>query len=255
MTAEVFLPLSGPLVETRFIERPNRFLLVLEVPDATSGTGRTPRAERTPGGGRVEAHLADPGRLKELLLPGRRVWVRHAAAPGRKTDWSAVLVETPDGDGLTSVDTTLPNRLVHAALEAGALDEFDGWTLERREFPLGRSRIDFLLAADDGRKLALEVKSVTLVQDDVALFPDAITARGARHVRELTEVAGRDGWEAAILFVLQRSDARRIHAARAIDPDFADALAGAKDAGVRVLGRRCHVSLERLTLGGPVPAG
>jgi sugar fermentation stimulation protein A len=245
----VYVPLPGPLVEARFVERPNRFLLRCR----PAG----PAAAAIEPGAVVDVHLADPGRLEELLVPGRRVWIRYAASPTRKTDWSAVLVETPDGAGLVSVDTTMPNRLIHRALEAGALDELEGWTLERAEFPLGGSRIDFLLAGDDG-KLALEVKSVTLVEDGVALFPDAVTARGARHVRELGEVAGRiddDGavWHAAILFVLQRPDAHRVEAARSIDPAFADALAEARAAGVRVLGRRCRVTLERLELGDPVP--
>jgi sugar fermentation stimulation protein A len=237
------------------VERPNRFLLRCALPTQE---------------GVVEVHMADPGRLKELLLPGKRVWIRHAASPTRRTDWSAVLVESADGSGLISLDTTMPNRLVHRALEAGALDELPGWTLQRAEFTLGRSRIDFLLAHDDARatprdgtasrrRLALEVKSVTLVDDGVALFPDAITARGARHVRELAEIAGTvdpDGvrWEAAILFVLQRGDAHRIEAARSIDPEFADALAAAKAAGVRVLGRRCHVTPTHLELGPPIPA-
>jgi sugar fermentation stimulation protein A len=234
----VQLPFPGPLHEARFVERPNRFLLHCRLPSADDI---------------VEVHMADPGRLKELLLPDVRVWVRHAASPTRRTDWSAVLVESPDGSRLVSIDTTLPNRLIHRALEVGALDEFEGWTLERSEFTLGRSRIDFLLARGDER-LALEVKSVTLVEDGVALFPDAVTARGARHVRELAEVAARPGWSAAILFVLQRDDARRIEAARAIDPDFADALAEARAAGVRVLGRRCRVTADRLELGPPVPA-
>lgn len=211
----------------------------------------------------VDVHMADPGRLKELLLPDRRVWIRYAASPSRRTDWSAVLVESPDGDGLISVDTTLPNRLIHRALAAGALGELGDWELERAEFTVGRSRIDFLLTRDDAhgrRKLALEVKSVTLVDDGMALFPDAITARGARHVRELAEIAGSvdpagTRWEAAILFVLQRDDAHRIEAARSIDPVFADALAEAKAAGVRVLGRRCHVTPTHLELGPPVPAG
>jgi sugar fermentation stimulation protein A len=239
--AAIHIPFPAPLREARFIARPNRFLLhcALEPcePDALP----------------VAVHLADPGRLKELLLPGQRVWLRPAGSLTRKTAWTAVLVESPDGACLVSVDTTMPNRLIHRALEAGALDEFAGWSLSRAEWRHGRSRIDFLLARQD-RKLALEVKSVTLVEDGVALFPDAITARGARHVRELAELAGRPGWEAAILFVLQRPDAHRIEAARSIDPAFAHALAEARAAGVRVLGRRCHVTLDRLELAGPVPA-
>jgi sugar fermentation stimulation protein A len=238
---DVALPLPGPLVESRFVERPNRFLL-----RCADGSGTV-----------HEAHMADPGRLRELLLPGKRVWLRPAApGPTRRTRWSAVLVESPDGAGLVSVDTTLPNALIHRALLAGALDEFAGWELERREATLGHSRIDFVLRhASSRRRLALEVKSVTLVEDHVARFPDAVTARGARHVRELARLAQEDGWEAAILFVLQRADASRIEAAPAIDPEFARALAEAREAGVQVCGRRCHVSLETLTLGARVPAG
>jgi sugar fermentation stimulation protein A len=238
--ADVFIPLDGPLVEARFMERPNRFLLVCCPPD---------------GGEVFEAHMADPGRLKELLIPGRRVWLRPAApGPTRRTRWTAVLVESPDGGGLVSVDTTLPNRLIRAALEQRALPEFAEWTLQRGEVVLGGSRIDFVLVREDGRRMALEVKSVTLVEDGVARFPDAVTARGARHVRELSRVAAQPDWDAAILFVLQRPDASRIEAAASIDPAFAAALADAAAAGVRILGRRCNVALDRLVLGPPLPA-
>lgn len=113
------------------------------------------------------------------------------------------------------LDSTLPNRLIHRALE---------------------------------------VKSVILVEDGVALFPDAVTEREARHVRELPEIAEREDWEAAILFVLQRWDAGEIRAARRIDPGFAEALEEARGAGVRILGRRCRVTRDRIELGPPVPA-
>jgi sugar fermentation stimulation protein A len=236
--------LPGPLIETRFIERPNRFLVRCGA--AAAGSDHAV----------LEAHMADPGRLRELLVPGRRVWLREAVdAPHRRTRWSAVLVESPDGTGLVSIDTTLPNRLILQALQADALAEFDGWKLEGREVTLGSSRIDFVLRNDRGRRLALEVKSVTLVDDGVGLFPDAVTERGARHVRELAMLAASDDWDAAILFVLQRPDASHILAAADIDPVFAATLAAAKAAGVRVLGRRCMVSLHRLTLADPVPAG
>jgi sugar fermentation stimulation protein A len=199
--------------------------------------------------------MADPGRLKELLLPERRVWLRPAFKPERKTEWTAVLVESPGGEGLVSLDTTLPNRLIGAALKNGAMEEFRGWAYERAEFRMRRSRLDFLLSHRDGRRLALEVKSVTLVEDGVALFPDALTERGARHIRELAEISGREGWEAAVLFVLQRSDASEIRAARSVDPRFAEALEEARIAGVRAMGRRCLVCLDRMELGSPVPVG
>ena len=200
-----------------------------------------------------EAHLPDPGRLKELLIPGVELWVRPAAGANRRTRWTAVLVRSPDGAELISLDTSLPNRLIGRALELGALEEFAGYELERAEWPHGRSRFDFLLTGTTGTKLVLEVKSVTLVEGGLALFPDAVTARGARHVRELCEFAGKRGWEAAVLFVVQRSDAEQIVAARDIDPEFADALEEAAQAGVRLLGRRCSVGLEAVELLGPLP--
>lgn len=231
-------PIPGPLSPARFVQRYNRFLLQV-------------RLELT--GSLVDVHMADPGRLKELLIPGKQIWLRPAENPHRKTRWTAVLIESPEGNGLVSLDTTLPNRLIKEALVREILEEFRGWTLEKAEVTLGRSRLDFLLRDEEDRKLALEVKSVTLVEAGVGLFPDAVTARGARHVRELTELAGRNGWEAAVLFVLQRSDADRIHPAAEIDPVFAQTLSEAERAGVRIFGRRSHLSLDRIELGDPVP--
>jgi sugar fermentation stimulation protein A len=239
--SELSVPLGGPLVQARFVARPNRFLVLARLPD-----GRV-----------VEAHLPDPGRLKELLLSEAPLWLRPVEpATQRRTRWTALLVEVPGGGGLVSLDTGLPNRLVTAALVNDALDELRGWRIRRSEAPIGRSRIDFLL--DDGGtgRLALEVKSVTLVEDGgVARFPDAVTERGARHVDELRRFVDDGEGLAAILFLLQRNDAERIEAARSIDPRFAAALRRAMDAGVQVLGRRCRVEPDRVVLGPPVPAG
>lgn len=230
-------PIPGPLSTARFSERLNRFLLQVRLEDT---------------GEQVHAHMADPGRLRELLLPGKKLWLRPAENPERKTRWTAVLIESPDGQELVSLDSTLPNRLVRRALEDGTLEEFGEWGLVRSEATLGHSRFDFLLASRDGTQLVLEVKSVTLVEERVGLFPDAVTERGARHVRELTEITGRAGWKAAVLFILQRSEADEIRAARDIDPRFANALTEAANAGVQILGRRCGVLPDRVELGDPV---
>jgi sugar fermentation stimulation protein A len=239
--------LHGPLHRARFFERPNRFLV---------------RCTLEPEGTEISAHLPDPGRLTELLVPGRHLWLRHEnervrdgkRKPERKTEWTAVLAEVLGG-GLVSLDTALPNRLIRAALEQGAIEELAGWRLERAEAAIGESRIDFLLRRGRKQHLALEVKSVTLVRDGVGLFPDAVTDRGARHVRELARLVRRPHWWAAVLFVVQRPDARRVLAAREIDLDFAEALAEAKEAGVRILGRRCRVRRDRVLLGRSLPAG
>lgn len=234
-------PIAGPLVQARFLQRHNRFLLTVRLDDTDE---------------EVLVHMADPGRLRELLVPGRALWLRQASNPARKTRFTAVLVETPRGDELVSLDTTLPNRLVRRALQEQALEELKGWTLERAEVTMGRSRLDFLLSrGEDGARMAVEVKSVSLVEEEVALFPDAVTARGTRHVEELEAIAQRPGWQAAVLFVLQRSGAREIRAARSIDPDFAEALEEAGARGVKILGRRCRVFLDRVELGPSVPAG
>lgn len=230
-------PIPGPLASSRFVSRHNRFLLQVRLED----TGEV-----------LDAHMADPGRLRELLLPEKRIWIRPASNPQRKTRYTAVLVESPNGKELVSLDTTLPNRLIGEALRLRAMEEFEGWELIRGEVTMGRSRLDFLLGGPDGGRMALEVKSVTLVEDGIGLFPDAVTERGARHVRELATIAIREGWEAAVLFVLQRSDAGSIQAARRVDPTFAEALAEAKGAGVHVLGRRCGVFKDRVTLGSAV---
>jgi sugar fermentation stimulation protein A len=230
-------PFSGPLEPVTFVDRPNRFVVVCA------------RA----GGDEVEAHLADPGRLRELLVRGRRMWLRPSDRPDRKTKWTAVLVEAPDGVGLVSVDTTLPNRLVGRALAHRALPELTDWTLERSEAPVDHGRVDFVLARADGARMALEVKSVTLVEEGVARFPDAVTARGARHVRGLAELARQPGWFAALMFVAQRSDVKAVTAAPDIDPEFAAALAEARAAGVAVLARRCRVTLAGVALAAAVP--
>ena len=233
----VEVSLGGPLVEARFVARPNRFVVEAELASGEPAT----------------AHLADPGRLRELLLADRRLWLRPAAATGgRRTRWTVVLVERPGGRGLVSVDTMLPNRLIGTALTGSALTELDGWSLVRPEALVGRHRIDFLLGRADGREMLLEVKSVTLVEAGEALFPDAVTARGAGHLRLLTEEVRR-GRAAALMFVVQRGDARRVRAARQIDPAFAAALDEARSAGVELHARRCRVALDRITLGAPLP--
>lgn len=249
MKKDVSVQFDHILQKASFLERPNRFLLRCMMPadcdDLCTLTGEEI----------VEAHLADPGRLKELLVPGRPIWLRPVNKVGRKTKWSAVLCESPAGDSLVSLDSTLPNRLIGRALAVGAMTEFHGWSLVRPEFPLGGSRWDFLLKNSAGRRLLLEVKSVTLMEEKVALFPDALTARGAKHMRELAQIVRHGEYEAAVLFVVQRDEAECIRAAPHIDPVFAAALADAREAGVGVYGRKCIISLTGVTLAGSLPAG
>ena len=230
----IHIDTPGPWHRAAFLHRPNRFVV---------------HARLEESGEEVRTHLPDPGRLAELLLPGAALWLKPAETE-RKTAWSTIYVEAPDGD-LVCCDTRRPNILMGEALRAGAIGELEAWSFVRAEAPWRSSRFDFLLRRDD-RDLLVEVKGVSWVEGNRARFPDAVTARGARHLTELAEVVEAGG-AAAALFVMQRSaPVDFIEAARDRDPGFAEALDRARDAGVRVLGRRCRITLTRTTLGPPV---
>jgi sugar fermentation stimulation protein A len=156
------------------------------------------------------------------------------------------LVMAYHGDTLVSIDSRVPNRLLDRALRAGAVPEFAGWDFARGEVTLGESRLDFLLTQGE-RRCWIEAKSVTLVEDGTALFPDAPTARGARHLRELI-AAHAAGDRAAAVFVIQRHDAVRFTPNRATDPDFAAALADAATAGVEIIPYTCTVTPAGISL-------
>ena len=153
---------EGEFIEGQFIERPNRFLSLVRVCN---------REEY--------AHLPNPGRIQELLFPGVRVALKREYNPNRKTRYTLVMVYK---DGmLVSLNTTLPNRLAAEAIEGGQIREFQGYGVVRREAQYKNSRFDLLLSKGE-TPCFLEVKSVTLVEGRTAMFPDAPTLRGTRHV-------------------------------------------------------------------------
>ncbi|MFQ6675629.1 MAG: DNA/RNA nuclease SfsA [Fidelibacterota bacterium] len=208
--------IEGPLRDATFVDRPNRFLTVVDL-----------------DGRRVESHLPDPGRLRELLLPGARLKIRDAAGrirTHRKTRWTTIMVKT--GKVWVSVDSTLPNRWVAFLLERGELEMFRGYRVIGKEVTHGRHRFDFLLEKG-GVPFYLEVKSVTLVEDGVAMFPDAVSERGRRHMEALSVLA-RSGMGAGVLFVCQRPDARLFRPQWDTDPAFARALVDAEKKGVTI---------------------
>lgn len=228
----------GDLVEATFLERPNRFIVLCCLVEQNQV---------------VEAHLADPGRLKELLLPGARLYLRHSNQPHRKTKWSVVLVEASDGLTLVSVQSTLVNQLTALALEKDGLPELGAWNLVRPEYSYDGSRWDFLLENSQAEQLLLEVKSCSLVHDGVAMFPDAVTERGKRHVQELTRLHAEGVFSTAVLFVIQRSDAHIFRPADHIDPAFGQALRAANLEGVQVLVRDTVVSTTGIDWGRALP--
>ena len=227
------------LISATFESRPNRFLV-----QARLGNGHT-----------VLAHLADPGRLRELLLPGAALRLRRAPqGSSRRTRYSVLLVRsTAPRRPWVSLDTSLANSLAEDLLSNGRVHGVGaGWQV-RREVRHGRSRFDFLLSRNDGEKIFVEVKSVTLVVNGRGLFPDAPTARGARHVRELEGIA-RTGGRAAVLFIAQRQDTRSVAPHRILDPAFTEALLAAARGGVLLRAARFCLSEDgAATWEGSVP--
>lgn len=224
--------LPGNLREALFIARRNRFVAEVEL-DGLSEL----------------AHVPSSGRMSELLFPGARVFVAPQASPGQKLKYRILLAER-DGRPV-SVDSLLPNRLVYSALAAGGLTGLSEYREIKREAPYGAGRFDFFLAGGPDKGCYLEVKSVTLVEGGVALFPDAPSERGARHLEELA-AARREGYRAVVLFVIQREDAGCFKPNSRQDPRFGRQLSAAALAGVEALAWRCRVSLREVSLWEPV---
>lgn len=237
------------LIPAKVISRPNRFIVHVEV-----------GAEAGDGAGAAIAHLADPGRLTELIFPGNRVMIRHAD-PGtsRKTAFDLVLADSRDrsDSGETSwvsVDTRQPNRLFGQALVSRVIPEFSQYTQVRPEYSLRHdsvcsgetgkrtpvTRVDFLLSEPGLTPTLVEVKSVTLAKGGIGLFPDAPTERGVRHLRSLSESVSR-GYRACAVFIAQRHDVSVIRPNVQVDDHFARALADARSAGVELFAYRCAV--------------
>ena len=216
--AEPLVTYDDPLKSGTLRERRNRFSLVASV-----------------DGDERPVYLRNSGGLETVLRPGREVLLRRVDDDDRKTDFDAIAVDV-DGTWVT-VDSTLSNAVFEACLAGERLRRFAGYDLRRTEPPLPEEgRSDFLLDGPDGDAY-VEVKSNTYVVDGVSKFPDRPTERGRRHLRSLTDLA-RGGTECHVVFVIQRPDADRIQPFREVDPAFADLLAEAADAGVRV----CAVS-------------
>lgn len=220
-----------PLVPAIFVDRPNRYLATVML-----------------DGQPCQAHVADPGRLRELLIPGRTVWLAEAGHPGRKTHYDVVLVQ--QGEQLVSLDSRLPNAVFVEAIGKGQGMPRPVLSV-RREVRRGDSRLD-LQCVDTAGVHWVEIKSVTLVQDGLALFPDAPTVRGRRHLLELTDAVCA-GEQASVVFVIQRADATRFAPHRAMDPALADALVAAYAAGVQVRAYTCRVTLHAIELLDQVP--
>lgn len=189
---------------------------------------------RLEDGSVVTAHTTNTGSMKTCWEPGDRVLLEPAANPERKLKFTWLAVERPGG--WVGVETGMPNRVVAEAARRDALPGLPGLHGVRTEVKYGgeNSRIDVLALDGAGRQVFIEVKNTTLKDGDWALFPDAVTERGTKHLRELQAVV-REGHRAAIALFVHRTDVDRFDAAREIDPVYAAELDRAAETGVIVL--------------------
>jgi sugar fermentation stimulation protein A len=229
----------APLVHGTLVQRYKRFLADVRLED----------------GSVVVAHCANSGSMMGLREPGSRVWLAPAANPKAKLAWSWELIEAelPSGRQIVGINTANPNRLMEEAVIAGAIPELAGYVLFRREVRYGEnSRVDGLLT-DPGRPdCYVEVKNVHMMREaGLAEFPDSVTARGAKHLAELSrEVAA--GRRSVMLFVIQMA-ADRFRLAADIDPAYAKAFAAARSSGVEAIAYTCRVAPDGITIDRRIP--
>lgn len=216
-----------------FLERPNKYLGIVDLE-----------------GERTEAFIPNPGRMKELMIPGNKVLLRPAAPnPKRRTRFDLIAAQFQKRYVL--IDSGVPNKFLKYLLANDLLPEAKGWKLIRPEFKWGNSQFDFLLEKR-GKRCLLEAKCCTYVVDGWARFPDAPTLRGTRHVRELIE-AKRSGYRSVVLILVQGVGAERFRPNWETDPHFGEAFVDALDAGVEAYARALRFIGKGIQLGLPIP--
>lgn len=218
------------LIPGRLIKRYKRFLADIELSD----------------GSMVTAHCPNSGSMLGCNLPGSPVLLSKSPNLNRKLAYTWELLQV--NGYWVGLNTMLPNRLAEESILGGTIAELQGYPNLRREVSYGseRSRIDILLEGDQGR-CYVEVKNVTLVEGDLALFPDAVTTRGQKHLRELMEVV-RNGDRGVLLFTVQRGDGNAVAPADRIDPEYGRLLREAVANGVEALAYRAEVTPEEIRL-------
>jgi sugar fermentation stimulation protein A len=193
--------------------------------------------------------VKNTGRCKELLLEGARVFLEEAEKEGRKTKYSLIAVYK--GDVLVNMDSQAPNQMAAEALAEGKIKEIGEVEFLKREVKYENSRFD-LYYQKGNQKGFIEVKGVTLEENSVAKFPDAPTERGAKHLRELIK-AKQEGYEAAVLFVVQMKGIKEFRPNAEWDPAFTAALREASAAGVKILAYDCRVEVGKVWMENQIP--
>lgn len=230
-----------PLEPARLLRRYKRFLADVAHPDGREET----------------VHCPNPGAMLGVAPTGAPCWLSRSKNKARKLPLTLEVVECPSPPGsetLVGINTNLPNRLAVEAIEAGLVDGVDAAAPLTREVRYGeeKSRIDLLQRGE--RDLFIEVKNCHLLrrEDGLAEFPDCVTTRGLKHLRELVRVI-EQGAEAMLLFIVQRGDAEAVAAAADLDPAYAEGLTWAAGQGVKMRAVACEISTEAVVPTRPVP--
>ena len=225
----------NPLVQAQLIRRYKRFLA-----DARLKNGES-----------ITAHCANPGSMIGLTEPGAEIWLSPAKNPARKLRWSWEMIRV--GNGLVGINTAHPNTIVSEAIADERIPELSGYTNMRREVKYGESsRIDILLEDPIQQKCFVEVKNVHLKRDAGAEFPDSVTARGTKHLRELTNMVAK-GHRAVMVYLVQRDDCKNFGIASDIDPTYHKAFEAALMKGVEALCYSCQLKPSKIELNRSLP--
>ncbi|KAF1368274.1 MAG: DNA/RNA nuclease SfsA [Yokenella regensburgei] len=228
---------SPPLQSATLIKRYKRFLADV----------------MTPAGETLTLHCPNTGAMTGCATPGDTVWYSTSDNPKRKYAHTWEITQTQQG-AFICVNTLRANMLVKEALQNDVIAPLTGYSVLKSEVKYGeeRSRIDFLLQADDGRNCYIEVKSVTLAENEYGYFPDAVTERGQKHLRELMSVVAA-GDRAVVFFAVLHSAITCFSPARHIDAKYAQLLNEAKNKGVEILAFKAELSADMMTLNEPIP--
>lgn len=220
--------IENTVILAKFIHRPNRFQAYVYINDVET-----------------IVHVPNTGRCREILIPGCTVVLREENNPSRKTKYD--LIGGYKGDKFINIDSHIPNKVVEEALKNKKINLLSGYSKIEREKTFGNSRFDFKLTDYSGNECYLEVKGVTLEEEGKAMFPDAPTERGKKHLLELIEVKNT-GREAAVLFLIQMEGVKYFTPYDEMDKNFGEALRLAKANGVHILAYDCLVGEKHITI-------
>lgn len=203
-----------------------------------------------PDGSILTVHCPNSGSMKGCSSPGSEVVISKSANPKRKYAWTLEMVR--EKNCWIGVNTSMTNKLVREGLESGVIDDFGQITSIQPEVKVSdKSRLDFLVQAGD-KKNYIEVKNCSLAENSVALFPDAITSRGTRHLLELDRLR-EEGAGTTVIFCVQRTDVRSFMPAESIDPEYAETLYRVHENGVMILAYQADVCPSSVTIAKKIP--